>query len=50
MMNSQIPESVSRFLGDCSMDIVIRAMYEYGGFTKLDFFCEGSLLLPSPFL
>jgi len=35
MMKSQMPLNVSRLCGDCRIAIVISAMYEYGGFTKL---------------
>lgn len=37
MINSQIPESVSRFWDDCKMAMVMSAMYEYGGLTRFDF-------------
>ena len=45
MMNSQIPDSVSRLCGDCRTAIVMRAMYEYGGLTRLLFFLPP---LPAP--
>lgn len=34
IMNSHMPLSVSFLCGDCKIAIVIRAMYEYGGFTS----------------
>jgi hypothetical protein len=37
MINSQIPDNVSLFLGDCRIAMAIKAMYEYGGFTR---FCR----------
>lgn len=33
MINSQMPLNVNFLCGDCKMAIVMRAMYEYGGFT-----------------
>lgn len=36
MINSQIPDRVSFLFSDCRTAIVIRAIYEYGGFTRLD--------------
>jgi hypothetical protein len=33
-----MPDKVNLFLGDCKTAIVIKAMYEYGGFTRFDRF------------
>jgi len=49
MMKSQMPLKVSRLCGDCRIAIVISAMYEYGGFTKLFRFAVAELF-PVPVL